>query len=237
MPSRPVLRLLGPLLGLLVAGCRPPEPNPGLIPASPVRWEAGRGWMTQTADGVTASVAFLEAGPGAYLFEVALDQTAGDPVTLSPETIQFVVEDPEGCLPTPAEDPEAHLAGLRRAEALELQSQAQVAGLSLVGDFLDLASLARPLPPAERARRDAARSRRQADEARAAETSQRLRERLASDRQHWERAALRRTTLAPGGHLQGKVVVRRLLPHARRVSLQLPVGPRRFVFAFRVEGG
>ncbi len=232
MSARPSGFLLAALVAL---GCRPPASNPALSPSGEVRWETGKGWLTQTTDGVTASATFLEAGPGAYLFEVRLEQASGGPELVAPEAIRFVIDDPEGCPSAAAEDPEVHLEALQKAMAQEKSLQSQAAGVSLVGDLLDLTALATTRTKADQARREEAQERRKASEARSGAASARFQARLESDHRHWAETALRKSTLAPGHPVQGQVVVRRMLPHAKRVSLQVPVGSRTFVFPFQVK--
>lgn len=220
---------------LTLVACHPPQINPRLVPEHPQpRWESGRAWVTQRRGPWTASVAFVEAGPDAYLFEVTASQSEGVPATLSPERIRFVIDVPEGCPEVTAEDPEPHIERLRQAEARERSTHAGEAAADLGLGLLDLALDLRPSSKAQERERAKAREERRQIDARHDALHRETLQNLTRAREGWEREALRRTTLVPGLEARGRVVVHRRIVTASRVSLHLPLGGETFVFPFAV---
>ena len=231
--------LLAMGLGLLAGCVRPPEVNPPLqLVEAPDRWLKGSAYRTQVHGGVTVEAAFVDAGPGALLFDVVVANRGTAAVLVSPEAIACDLTLPEGSL-APREvgavDPEAMIRQLGQARAAEQASQGVTAAFR--GVFL-LADLGDALSQSTRSAREQREVRQEQRETRrdldgADRHSEARLTGLAEQRRHWEEDCVRKTTLDPGYGLRGKVVFHVNARLASQVVLRVPLGGETFRFAFR----
>jgi len=220
-------------LGLLAACVRPPEVNPPLQPVeASERWLKGSAYLKRVQGGVEVRAAFLEAGPGALLFDVVVANRGTAPVLVAPEGFVCDLTLPEASLAppeVPVVDPEAMIRQFVQASAAERSSQGVTSafrGVFLLADLGDILSQSSRRNPREQ--RETSRDLDEAD----VRSEARLTD-LAAQRRHWEEDCVRKTTLDPGYGLRGKVVVHVNTRLASQVVLRLPLGAETFRFAFR----
>jgi hypothetical protein len=218
----------------LSAGCATPAPVIRLAPRAndDVVWIAGRAAVTHEKQGVRVATAFERQDEHLLALRVEIQNFGAAPVEVDPDNMTYSTctgTARETCRPADyVVDPEGKLFALDARRARERANARNdrnaAAPFMFLGMVADVATLG---SDGSGSASQAIASESDADNARHAQVISRV----EAEKEIWENAALRRTTLFPGQILVGTVYI----PsdsRARRVWFQVEIGASRFPFCF-----
>lgn len=237
-----------------LAGCAVPET---LYRADPVSkntvWYSGLAFQTQTKDSVTVSVAFENELEGQLTFYVVVGNMGSRPVLVSPEEFHFtgnfvniltvtdyntmdVSSDTVSDLETVyAINPETELTKLDQEAAQANATYTNNSGINVAAGLLQLVGSVATIGQSKtrEQRREEHRSARQIHESQeeneadyAGQMSS-----LAAQRNYWQNAALRKTTLFPDNAIGGKVRFN-VVKGNGQLNMVVPIDSSNFRFEF-----
>lgn len=242
------------VISIYLAGCVAPET---LYRADPISqntvWYSGLEFQTQTKDSVTASVAFENELQGQMTFYVVVGNMGSKPVLVSPEGFRYTGDfvslvtginyhTMEMYFDTLSEtdtvyaiNPERELTKLDQAAAQANATYTNNTGLNAAAGLLQLVGSVATIgekktreeqKAEDRSARQIRESQMENEENYAGQMSS-----LAAQREYWQNAALRKTTLFQGSAVGGKVrfnVVR----SGGTLNMVIPVDSSAFEFKF-----
>jgi hypothetical protein len=240
MPSKSsmVARLV---LTALISGCVAPEPVLRLTPlAENVLWIAGQAATIKEGKAARVAVAFAHQQEALLGFRVEIENTASVPVLVNPSSSYYATctRSPDGkrqCHPARwAVDPETVLLNLDIAHSRQKADTMNEAALLTPLLFLSLGTAM--VGTASRDHHATSNALGAGVLASTALDASQLKGQqqamaYAMGRANWESAALRKSTLPPGGRVAGLLYVARDVA-ANEVSLQIRVGDEILTFAF-----
>lgn len=237
-----------------IAGCAVPETLYRADPASQnTVWYSGLEFQTQTKDSVTVSVAFENELGGQMTFYVVVGNMGSKPVLVSPGQIHYtghyvnvtqntdyvtmdVTFDTLRSVETVyAINPEKQLTRLDLQAAKANATYANNTGLNVAAGLMQLVGSVATVgeKKTREQRKEEHRSARRINESQMeneADYADQMSS-LAAQREYWQNAALRKTTLFGGNAIGGKVRFY-VMPSIGKLHMVVPVGSNEFEFEF-----
>ena len=208
-------------------------------------WIQGRQYITQSTDGLRATVAYVRTTPDGHVFDVHVENLSDTSTTAIPARFYADVYRAEPPADTAvlspvflrrvwAVDPEERLLNLDRAAAENAADAATSEGLYLLTSVLDATADVADGPDTREENREERVDqylRREEQEDRR-ERSLRTRDGLESQRIRWSTQTLRKTTLPPMTGVRGYVYVP-VEPDGRSLLLHIKVDDETIVFPYQ----
>ncbi len=217
-------------------------------------WYSGEEFQTKTKDSLSVSVAFENEISGAMTFYMVVGNLGSDTVLVAPEKFYFygpyqkvittqdlrlgytTRDTTSGIDTTLAIDPESQLAGINQqvAQANATYStnnnlNAAAALLNLVGDVVTIGKDKTPEQHKDEKHQQHSLEKSEAENQADYESSM---NQLSSQRDYWQNATLRKTTLFPNTAIGGKVCFR-VNPYVQTFKMIIPIDTTTIEFDFK----